>query len=303
MSNIALMNQDVPDFLRAKGLSDLSKSLASSKASTKRIAMKNGIFRKLVNGVEQGKIKGSLDVIIVNAQPAVGRTWYATAYDANAEARAPDCWSADGRTPDASVKSPQASRCDQCQQDVKGSGQGNTKACRYQRRIALMLVEDFGTPLEGDVYQLSLSATSIFGRGEGNTHPFNAYLDYLINNGRNVEDMITQITFNEDNDNQSVLFTPTGYIPNQHVFDTVAKAVTGEESKKLVTMTVYEADKGGAPKLEAPKAAPIPADPAVKVEAEAVDEPTKRPSKKAEVTDKPKGSLASVVSAWSDDEE
>lgn len=302
MSNITLVNQDVPDFLRAKGLSDLSKSLASNKASTKRIAMKNGIFRKLVNGVEQGKIKGALDVIIVNAQPAVGRTWYATAYDANAEARAPDCWSADGRTPDASVKSPQASRCDQCQQDVKGSGQGNTKACRYQRRVALMLVEDFGTPLEGDIYQLSLSATSIFGRGEGNTHPFNAYLDYLINNGRNVEDMITQITFNEDNDNQSVLFTPTGYIPNQHVFDVVAKAVEGEESKKLVTMTVYEADKGGAPKLEAPKAA-IPADPAVKVEAEAVDEPTKRPSKKAEVTDKPKGSLASVVSAWSDDEE
>jgi len=88
MSNITLVNQDVPDFLRAKGLSDLSKSLASNKASTKRIAMKNGIFRKLVNGVEQGKIKGALDVIIVNAQPAVGRTWYATAYDANAEARA-----------------------------------------------------------------------------------------------------------------------------------------------------------------------------------------------------------------------
>jgi len=62
------------------------------------------------------------------------------------------------------------------------------------------------------------------------------------------------------------------------------RLVEGEESKKLVTMTVYEADKGGAPKLEAPKPAAIPADPAVKVEAEAVDEPTKRPSKKAEVT-------------------
>jgi hypothetical protein len=86
---------------------------------------------------------------------------------------------------------------------------GNSKACRYTRRIAVTLEEDFGTSLEGEVYQMNLASKSLFGDSVGdNTHPFESYTKYLANNGKSLDYVVTQLSFNEDNDNQSILFTP-----------------------------------------------------------------------------------------------
>ena len=51
MSNIALLNQDLPDFLQTAGVSSLTKQLAG-RTGTKRIVPKNCIFRKVVGGEE-----------------------------------------------------------------------------------------------------------------------------------------------------------------------------------------------------------------------------------------------------------
>ncbi len=140
---------------------------------------KNGIFRKTVGGEEMGKVKGNVNAIIVNASPAVGRIFYAKQWSPDAEPTAPDCFSNDGRAPDAGSTNPQADRCDNCQQNIKGSGQGNSKACRYSRRIALVLEEDFGTSLEGSVYQMNLASKTLFGESVGdNTHTFENYKGY-----------------------------------------------------------------------------------------------------------------------------
>ena len=143
MSNIALLNQDLPDFLQTAGVSELTKKLAG-KTGVKRIVPKNGIFRKVVGSEEMGKVKGSLDAIIVNAAPSVGRIFYMKQWAPESEPTAPDCFSNDGQTPDAGSQNPQAARCDSCQQNIKGSGMGNSKACRYSQRIALALVEEIG---------------------------------------------------------------------------------------------------------------------------------------------------------------
>ena len=179
MSNLTILSQDLPDFLQTAGVSELTKQLAG-KSGVKRIVPKNGIFRKTVGGEEMGKIKGNLNAIVVNASPAVGRIFYAKAWSPDAEPTAPDCFSNDGRVPDEGSANKQAERCDNCTQNTKGSGMGNSKACRYSRRIALVLEEDFGTSLEGEVYQMNLASKSLFGDGAGdNTHTFENYSKYL----------------------------------------------------------------------------------------------------------------------------
>lgn len=294
MSNIAILNQDLPDFLQTAGVSELTKQLAG-KTGVKRIVPKNGIFRKVVGGEEMGKVKGNLNAIIVNASPKVGRIFYIKQWTPEAEPSAPDCFSNDGNAPDAGSANPQADRCDACPQNVKGSGQGNSKACRYSQRLALVLEEDFGTSLEGEVYQMNLASKSLFGDSVGdNTHTFSNYTKYLANNGKSLDYVVTQISFNEDNDNQSVLFTPVRFI-NKGEYSVTSTVGAKPEVQKMVIMTPYQADASGrAPKLEAPKAE-------AKVEAP-VAEPTKREAKKPEPTPTTKKDLDSVVKAWTDEE-
>lgn len=301
MSDLTLLNQDLPDFLQSAGVSELTKQLAGrTTAGVKRIVPKNGIFRKTVGGEEMGKVKGNLNVVVIGASPKVGRIFYAKQWTPEAEPSAPDCFSNNGQAPDASSVSPQAERCDSCDQNIKGSGQGNSKACRYSRRIAVLLEEDFGTSLEGEIYQMNLASKSLFGDSVGdNAHPFETYTKYLSNNGKSLDYVITELSFNEDNDNQSILFTPLRYINKTiHAVSSIASAKP--EVQKMVTMTPYQADVSGKPKLEAPK----PVVKAIPVtEEDAVEEPKKRESKKAEApTPTPKKSLDSVVAAWTDEE-
>ena len=296
MSNIATLNQDLPDFLQNAPISDLTKSLVGGKTSVaKRITHKNGIFRKMVGQEEMGKTKGPLDVIIVNASPAVGRIFYMKQWTPDAEPTAPDCFSNNGRTPDAKAVNPQSDRCDTCSQNIKGSGQGSSKACRFSRRLAVALVDDFGTALEGEVYQINLASKSLFGESIGeNTSPFETYAKYVANNGKSIDWIITRITSNEDNDNQSILFTPVGHI-NKAQYAVTSELGNKEEVKRLVIMTPYQAESAGAKALAAPKAAVE--------EEEEVETPKKRPSTKSTSdAPTPKKNLDSVVKAWSGEE-
>lgn len=137
---------------------------------------------------------------------------------------------------------------------------------------------------------MNLASKSLFGDSVGdNTHPFENYTKYLINNGKSLDHVVTQISFNEDNDNQSVLFTPLRYITKDQ-FDVTGKLASKPEVQKMVVMTPYQADASGrAPKLEAPKAVEAPA-------------PAKRESKKAEPPTVTKKDLDSVVKAWTDED-
>ena len=294
MSNLTILNQDLPDFLQTAGVSDLTKKLAG-KSGVKRIVPKNGIFRKMVGSEEMGKIKGSLDAIIVNAAPHVGRIFYAKQWTPESEPTAPDCFSNDGQAPDAGSSNPQSARCDTCAQNVKGSGMGNSKACRYSQRIAVTLVEDFGTSLEGEVYQMNLASKSLFcDVNQDNCFTFGNYAKYLANNGKSLDYVVTTISFNEENDNQSVVFTPARFI-NKGEYAVTSVAAAKPEVQKMVIMTPYQAEATGR-QLPAPEAkAPAPTADA--------PEPTKRESKKAPAAEPTaKKDLSSVVKAWSDEE-
>jgi len=291
MNELTVMNQDLPDFLQKSGVSALTKQLAG-RTGVPRIVPKNGIFRKVVGGEEMGKVKGPINAIIVNASPHVGRIFYAKTWTPDAEPSAPDCFSNDGRAPDAGAASPQSDRCDTCPQNIKGSGQGNSKACRYSRRLAVLLEEDFGTTLEGRVYQMNLASKSLFGESPSDkVHPFENYAKYVANNGKNIDQLVTSIMFNEDNDNQSVLFAANRFI-NRNEYEVATKASTQPEVQKIVVMTPYQADTSGrsvkqiaAPKQEVEDAPPV-----------------KRESKKVEPKPQEKKDLNAVLKEWTDEE-
>jgi len=290
---MTIFNQEVPAFLQgANGLNDLTKALAGKAAGGgKRISIRGGVFRKIVGGEEVGKITSrELNVIIVNAARGVSRIYYAGKYDANAIVP-PTCVSNDGVHADTKDEGRQSDSCATCAQNIAGSGNGNSRACRYTRKIAVILEGDS----TGDVYQLQLPSTSIFGKGEGNVHPFESYIKYVAGNGRNINQIVTQISLDTDSDTPKLLFSPARHI-NEEEWALASEAGDSMEAKNAITLTVAQTD--GVKKIAAPLVAKKPV---TQMEPdEDISEPTKRATKKVEVPPSAgKKSLGDVINAWS----
>jgi hypothetical protein len=300
MGELANFNPNqTPSFARKGEISALAKSLTGGAGGGggKRISIKGGVFRLMADGKEITSIDDRhLDVVIVNAAPKISRTYYEGQY-VEGETKGPDCWSADGDKPDASVEEPQASDCASCPMNVKGSGQGDSKACRFSQRLAVVLANDIG----GDVMQLQLAATSIFGKEEGDKRPLQAYARYLAAQNINPETLVTQLRFDTKAAVPKLFFKPVRWLEDDEYAIAVKKGES-TEAKLAVTMSVAKpADKplqleGAKPKA---KAAPVEAE----AEAEEVDEPEKRkPAVKATAVPKKEASnLAKTVEEWDDE--
>ena len=319
MSNVTLFNaSNVPAFARNNELSETAKALTGGGTgqSIKRISIKGGVFRLVAGGKEMASIdERHLDVIIVKAAPKVSRIFYAKSYDADNIA-GPDCWSNDGEKPDGSITSPQASTCMSCPQNVAGSGQGNSRACRFQQRLAVVL-ENNPT---GDVLQLTLPATSIFGKEEGDKRPLQAYARYLALQSPpiNPEQIVTRMRFDTKAESPKLYFQPVRWLEESE-YETVLQQADSAEAQRAVVMTVAQADgvKGkpaplaipgknpAAPKVEAEEVeveAPKAKAPKTKPVADMDDEPEvrKAPAKDTAVPAK-KSKLADIVSDWDDE--
>ena len=240
----------IPAHILERGLSANTLALAGTiYPSVKRISTEGGVFRMVVGGKEMAKnTDRAMNVIIVRTAPTNSRIYYDPSVPyVRGQASAPACSSADGVKPDARVTTPQASSCDKCPQNIAGSGNGDSRACRYNRRIAVALEGDIG----GDIYQMTLSATSIFGRGTGTQNlPLEAYARMLASNGVNIEDVVTKMEFDTDSSTPKLTFS-------------VARFLDPAESKLSITQgdskTAEQAcgiNTPSAPALAAPAAAP-----------------------------------------------
>lgn len=304
MSNLTIFKQAGAVSTSAKReLSDLAKSLASTN-NTRRIATNtNGTFKRIVNGEQIGKaIRGEFNAIIVDALPKVSRTFYAGKYDPDAKPTLPDCWSNLGDKPEQSAGNPQASNCASCPQNVVGSGEnGKGRACRFQRRIALLIEGDDS----GDVYQFNVPAKSLFGKGSGNVHPFESYVKFLIANGESPDTVVTNIAYNLDAETMELQFTPMRGVTDGE-YELVKEARNDPATRQMIVLTVAAQDQAG----ERAKAAALEAKPKITYSDEPDDEdeevaaPKKRAFKKADDV-APEGSkdLASVLDAWGDEDD
>jgi hypothetical protein len=264
--------------------------MGSGGGGSKRISIEGGVWRLLVNGKEIAqKEERNLNVVVVAASSKVARTYYAGTYKKGVSAP-PDCWSANGDYPDKSVEAPQATGCANCPQNVKGSGQGDGRACRFSQRIAVVLDNDIG----GDVFQLVLPSTSIFGEGEAGKWPLQMYAKMIGAKGVPITAVVTEMRFDTASSTPKITFKPVRFLESNEISTAIDQGKS-TEAIKAITMTVAKVDKD-APKLEAPvakKATPV-------AEEATEAEPTKRTAKKEEPT--AKKDLSKILSDWDDEE-
>lgn len=309
MTNLTIFKN--PNAVAAAALppSQLGEKIASKMGGYNRIATNtNGTFKRIVNGEQMGKaIRGEFNAIIVDMLGNPGRTFYAKEYDPDAKPTLPDCYSNEGDKPEASATSKQATSCAVCPKNADGSGRnGKGKACRFQRKVALLLEGD----TSGDIYQFNIPAKSLFGKGTGNTHPFEQYCRYLVSNGAAPDRVVTTIAYNLDAETMELNFTADRFISAEEL-ELVTTAQNNPTTRRLITISSAEAD--GAKAVAAPAAEA--AKPVVKKasflddadedeeEEEVAAAPVKRASSKPAAEVKASSDLASVVGQWADDDE
>jgi hypothetical protein len=276
-----------------QSLMDTTKALMGGGGGMRRISIKGGRFREIVGGQQVNvNSSGSINVVIVNAA-AISRTYYAGAYDPDTPA-APTCWSTDTNTPAAEVPANQrqAARCADCKMNIKGSGAGESRACRFNQRLAVVLEGQYDT-----VYQLQLPATSVFGEAKDGKMPMQAYAKYLHAHNAPAIAIVTQVYFDVNAETPKLFFKAVRPLEEAELKE-VLEAKDSDDAIKAITLTVAQTDGVQATtKTEAkvetkaePKAAP---------KEEATEEPMKI-EKKSAPAPKSDDDLADIVDAWDD---
>ena len=326
MSNIVQFNPtQLPAFARTGALSETAKALAGGGGGQtgKRISIKGGVFRLIHNGKEVGAVEDRhLDVVMVKAALKVARIFYGKAYDSD-NPTAPACWSSDGDKPDDDAHNRQASRCADCPQNVAGSGQNQSRACRYQHRVAVVLADEDN--VQSDVMQIVFPATSIFGKAEGDNRPLQEYARWLAAQAISPEMVVTRMRFDTKVENPKLFFRPKRWLtPDQYAM--VQELAETDDAKRAIALTVAKMDGVAAPaKLEGkpltkakpapveevqeeeeappppPKAKKTPKPKAEEVETDDTEEPTVRKDAPKAPQVGTKADLSQMVDAWDDE--
>ena len=191
MSNISLFKSGsiVPDYLR-EASDSTTKDIAGSSGG-KQISIKGGVWRMIVGGEEVAKNEDrAMNLVVIAAGKGVTRTFYAEKYEEGKDVK-PACWSAEGEKPSPDVPNPQASSCATCPQNVEGSGEGKSRACRYSKRLAVALEND----ITGNIYRMSVPAKSYFGKADGDKMPLQAFGKFLAGHGIPITGIVTEARF------------------------------------------------------------------------------------------------------------
>jgi hypothetical protein len=302
-TEVTLFKNGVPAHLRNRPLNEITKSvMGGGAAAGKRISLRGNMFRMVVDGKEIAtREERSMPVVIINVAPKVSRAFYEGAYNPDVKA-APTCWSADGTKPDAKVAKAQSGACVSCPKSVKGSGAGNTVACKYNRLIAVVLEND----IDGDVFQMSLPSQSLFPKAEGGKMALNAYGAFLGGFNVNITDVVTELKFDTASDVPKLLFKAVRPLTEEEL-EKCTERGESDEVKAMITTSYSAVAETAAPAQPAPKPAKAKVQDVAEeeVEEEADDEPKPEPVKRAKKTEEapaPKKKLTDVLDQWDDDD-
>ncbi len=294
----------------------------NSFGTNRRLSMRGGVFREIVNGKEVSAFEGrAINIVVLNAAP-LSRTFYKDKWKEGAEPVAPSCWSVDCKTPDPLVKehNRQAINCSECPQNIKGSGDGETRACRFQQRVAVLLDGEIESQ---QVYQLTLPATSIFG-DDKNKMSMQAYARYLQAHKTPPVAIVTEARLDTDQSTPKLIFKAVRPLEEAEL-RTAIEMQKHPDTIKAITMTVSEMDgvednKPAAPEVKATPTKPVEKVVEAVVEKAAPPTATRRaPNRKVTTTDapipeptvvqnkketavvEPKADLASILNSWDDE--
>ena len=198
-----------------------------------RISLRGGQFRKLVKGEQVSACADkSLNLVILDAAK-VSRAYYAGEYDP-ASPPGPPCWSADTSAPAPEVRHEdrQSNRCMDCTQNIKGSGSGMSRACRFAQRLAVVLEDDFT-----NVYQLQIPATSLFGKAQEGKMPMQAYAQYLNYHSTSPISVITECAFDQNSVVPKLFFKAVRPLEESEVSLAMERADSPETKEALLIST------------------------------------------------------------------
>lgn len=295
-NDLSLLGGNLPAHLQGQ-LDDTTKSLMGGQGnSIKRISIKGSVFRMMLDGKEIAKNEErAMNIIIVAAAPYNSRSFYAKTFTEGSAGQLPDCFSDDGIKPSPKSTDKQCDTCKDCPQNIDGShSSGKGRACRFSRRLAVLLEGD----QKGEVLQLTLPASSIFGKADSNSKmPLEAYVKLLGANRVSVTSVVTEMRFDTSSATPKLTFKAVRYLEADEYANAQAKGKSPEAIMAIGSTPAELDNKLAAPKAEA-KPAPAPkAEPkAEKVAAEPVDEPVKRASKKTDA--EPPKDINAVLDDW-----
>lgn len=301
MSNITLFQSGamIPDYLR-EAADDTTKDIAGG-GGGKQISIKGGVWRMIVGGEEVAKNEDrALNLVVLASAKGVARTYYAEKYEEGKDIK-PACWSAEGVVPNAEVQNPQSKACATCPQNIEGSGDGKSRACRFSKRLAVALENDIG----GNIYRLQVPAKSYFGKADGDKMPLQAFGKFLGGHNIPITGIVTEARFDTNEAVPVLKFRAVRPLSREEWELAKAQSMT-QDAKDAVEFKMVPSKAETQPALPpAFKEAEVPAraeKPAEKVAAESVAEPVKR-------TTKPKAEPAAVkdvdaiLNDWASDEE
>lgn len=302
MSNITLFD-NMPDeykSLLAKLQPDTNASGRGVSTGVNRLSIRGGVFRKVVNGQEVGELEQrAIHVVIVKTAP-ISRMYFAGQYQAGVN-NPPTCWSADTQTgrpaSDVIATDRQSETCFDCPQNIKGSGQGDSRACRFSQRVAVLLADGDGVVKSPEVYQLSLPATSVFGDNRQKMG-LQTYARFLDSQRAPLASLLTELRFDTDSSTPKLCFKPVRVLEKDEL-QVAIQVQQAPETEKLIALSVkHKEDTTPAlPKFEPPKV-----EPKVQMQGdeEEIEEPKIKVSKKKKVESPEDIDLASLLDGFDD---
>jgi hypothetical protein len=296
MSEMALFKGGIPEHLRNAELDEATKALMGAKKSnggtggSKRISIKAGVFRMMVDGKEVAQNEDrAMPVIIVAASAKESRTFYGKQFVEGQAVTAPDCWSNDGNAPDPKAENPQAVRCLDCKQNIAGSGANNSRACKYSRRVAVLLEND----QKGEVFQLTIPSNSLW-NSEGGKLGIRPYAEFLGSHGLSITQVVTEMRFDTASSSPKLSFKALRPLEVDEI-TLVQQRSKSSEALRAIGATAAELD--GA-KLAAPKAV-APVAPVAAVQSEVIPEPeVKEPVKREKAQAATPKDVSAILDDW-----
>ena len=284
----------IPDYLRDAAGDATTKELSGSSGG-KQISIRGGVWRMMVGGEEVARNEErSMNFVVLSTAKGITRTFYPGKY-VEGENATPGCWSAEGIVPNEEVPNPQSNACATCPQNIEGSGEGKSRACRFSKRLAVALEGD----ISGNVYRLSVPAKSFFGKAEGEKMPLQAFGKFLGGHGIPITGIVTEARFDTAEAVPVLKFRAVRPLnPNEW---SLAKAQSlSEDAAKAIEFKMVPSKKDSQLALPSTFAPAALANTAAPLD---IAEPVKRASKKpVEVAPAPTQDVAKILADWGTDD-
>ena len=200
---------------------------------------KQPLMKKNEDGDEEPRT--TIPIVILDYNKRRGRSYYSKGFEDDKPAQ-PDCWSADGITPDKTSAAIQADKCANCPMSVKGSKTTDsgkpTTACQQYRMVAVQLYKKWDMP----ALRLRLAITSDYdAQNKSNEaagwYAFQQLIDLLRARGvKHTASMIVRARFDAATAYPKVIFSPAGWTTQDEI-DILSPKAESEEVKALLSPT------------------------------------------------------------------